>query len=274
MNMNCKGKVSIIMLSHNKIQYVEESVRSVLAQTYTNWELFFVDDSPRNDDIIHLMMKLKKGGMCKKAGGAIVDRINVLQTVYKQGDTNIINSTLKNINSDWVAFLNAGDIWAPEKLERQMSFMEEHGYSFSYTLYRLMDAESKDRGFVIGGKDHVNHMDMLKCCWAAYLTVMYDASKVGKIQVHAPCTNYYALWLRVSEKYDCHLLPENLAMLRTKWNKLGKILLTNNFKWRYDAYRVEEDLGRIKSLCYTIRNMWFGLVKWHKYVKRSNGNVL
>lgn len=75
-------------------------------------------------------------------------------------------------------------------------------------------------------------------------------------------------------KCDCRLqvnafqFPENLATLRTKWNKLGSIILTNNTRWRYDAYRLEEDLGRFTSLCYTLGNMLYGLVKWWKYVKR------
>ena len=99
---------------------------------------------------------------------------------------------------------------------------------------------------------------------------MFDAEKVGVMKIHSPWTNYYSLWLNVLEKSDCYLLPENLATFRTKWNRLGKILLTNNYKWRYDAFRIEEDHGRFISLCYTIRNMWYGMVKWYKYVKRTN----
>ena len=55
--METNGFVSIIMLSHNKAQFVEESVRSVLAQTYTNWELLFVDDNSADDTIKKMMGK-------------------------------------------------------------------------------------------------------------------------------------------------------------------------------------------------------------------------
>ena len=79
-----------------------------------------------------------------------------------------------------------------------------------------------------------------------------------------------AEWLNVSEMYDCYLLDENLATMRTKWGRLGGILLTDKLKWRYDAYRYDEWLGRITSLVYTIRNGWYGIVKWRKYVKRGS----
>ena len=268
------GLVSIIMLSRNQGRYVEESVRSVISQTYKNWELLFVDDSSQKDDTISKMMSLREEGKLRLEDGKVSDRIKVALSVYQRGDINIINSTLKEARGRWIAFLNVGDVWHPTKLEKQITFMEEHGYAFSYTQYRLMDSKSQDRGFLISGKEHVSHQDMLRCCWPAYMTVMYDAEKVGIMRFRSVWTNYYALWLNVSEKCDCYLLPENLATLRTRWNRLGKILLTNNYKWRCDAYRIEESFGRFVSLCYTIRNMWYGLVKWHKYVKRTNETVL
>ncbi len=99
---------------------------------------------------------------------------------------------------------------------------------------------------------------------------MYDAKKIGKIQVeNLKDNNDYALWLQVSQKADCHLLDENLAKMRTPWGMMGKLLLTNKIKWRYEVYRIEEDLKPIPSCLLTLRNMWYGVVKWMKYVKRN-----
>lgn len=260
--------VSIIMLSHNSSQYVEESVRSVMAQTYQNWELLFIDDSSK-DDTVTKMMDLKDEAKIRREDYTVIDRIKVSQTVSERGEVRNRNSSLKEARGRWIAFLNVGDVWAPDKLEKQIRFMEENGYAFSYHQYRLMDSKSKDRGFLISGKAHATHKDLLKCCWPAYLTVMYDAEKVGKVRERSSWTNDYAMWLCISDKADLYLLPESLATLRTKWNKLGSIILTNNTKWRYDAFRLEEDLGKFTSLCYTIRNGWYGFVKWWKYVKKA-----
>ena len=110
-------------------------------------------------------------------------RIKVSYIVGEDNDTPRRNSALANAQGRWIAFLDAGDIWEPTKMEKQIGFMEGHGYAFSYTQYGIIDKDSRDRGFVIGGKDRVTYQDMMKCCWPAYLTVMYDAEKVGRLQL-------------------------------------------------------------------------------------------
>lgn len=261
--------VSIIMLSHNRAQFVEESVRSVLAQTYTNWELLFVDDNSK-DDTISKMMALKEEARIKKDNGARIDRIKVSQTVWERGMSVNRNKAMKEARGRWIAFLDVGDVWAPDKLEKQIRFMEENQYSFSYTEYGLMNNRSQNRGVVISGKEHVNHQDMLKCCWPAYLTVMYDAQKVGKVRARiVKQNNDYALWLKISDRHDCHLLAENLATMRTPYGFFSRFMRTDKVKWRYECYRTEEDLGPLISFFYTIRNGYYGIVKWLYYVKRT-----
>lgn len=265
-----KGLVSIIMLSHNKAQFVEESVRSVMAQTYTNWELLFVDDNSK-DNTITLMMDLKDEAKIRKEDYSVIDRIKVSQTVTERGVSVNRNGALKEARGKWIAFLDVGDIWTPDKLEKQIRFMEENGYTFSYHKYGQMNNKSSNRGIVIGGKEHVTYQDMLKCCWPGYLTVMYDAENVAKFRLHnTKQNNDYSLWLAISEKNDCHLLNENLATMRTPYGIFSRWLRTDKIKWRYEVYRIEEDLGPITSFFYTVRNGWYGLVKWMKYVKKVN----
>lgn len=273
-NYQDKGLVSIIMLSHGDGSYVVDSVKSILAQTYQNWELLFVaktDDESlkpfsllREEDI-----KIQRRAGKELATSYSNSRIKASFIVGEDNDTPRRNSALANAQGRWIAFLDAGDIWEPTKLERQIGFMEEHGYAFSYTQYGIIDKDSRDRGFVIGGKDMVTYQDMMKCCWPAYLTVMYDAEKVGRLQLrNLEGNNDYALWLMACEEADCHLLKENLAKLRTKWSIFGKVLLTKGIKWRYEVYRIEYRKNPIAACLMTIRNMWYGVVKWGKYVNR------
>lgn len=124
MNAMSNDLASIIMLAHGRTQFVEESVRSVLAQTYSCWELLCVDDSPGYEVVRQLQdMKGKDS------------RIHVYQSVAQEGAGNDRNLALKDAHGRWIAFLDCGDVWEPEKLERQVAFMEEHGYAFSYTAY-------------------------------------------------------------------------------------------------------------------------------------------
>ena len=149
--------------------------------------------------------------------------------------------------------------------------MEEHGYAFSCHEYKEIDEQDHELGVYVSCKERVRKFDMYACCWPGCLTVMYDAHKVGLIQVSdIKKNNDTAMWLKVIRKADCYLLKENLAAMRTKWaSLLGKVLLTNSAKWRYDAYRYDEDLKPAKSFLYTIRNGCYGLVKWMKYVERK-----
>ena len=270
-----KGLVSIIMLSHGDSTHIVETVKSILAQTYQNWELLFVAKTD-NDESLKPFSSLREEDIKiqRRAGKELEtsysnSRIKVSFIVGENNDTPRRNSALANAQGRWIAFLDAGDIWEPTKLEKQIGFMEEHGYAFSYTQYGIIDRDSHDRGYVIGGKDRVTYQDMMKCCWPAYMTVMYDAEKVGRLQLrNLEGNNDYALWLMASEEADCYLLKENLAKLRTKWGMFGKFLLTNNIKWRYEVYRVEYRMNPVVSCLCTIRNMWYGVVKWGKYVNR------
>ena len=269
-----KGLVSIIMLSHGDSTYVVETVKSILAQTYQNWELLFV--AKTNDESLKPFSLLREEDIKiqRRAGKELTtsysnSRIKASFIVGEDNDTPRRNSALVNAQGRWIAFLDAGDIWEPTKLKKQIGFMEEHGYAFSYTQYGIIDRDSHDRGYVIGGKDRVTYQDMMKCCWPAYLTVMYDAEKVGILQMrNLKGNNDYALWLQACEKADCYLLKENLAKLRTKWGIFGKFLLTKGIKWRYEVYRIELRKNPIVACLMTIRNMCYGVVKWMKYVER------
>lgn len=129
-----KDLVSVIMLSKDNGRYVEETVRSVLAQTYQNWEIVFMDDSSK-DDTISQMMDLMNECRIKKEDGSYENRIKVSQSVQTRGFGVSVNSALKEAKGHWIAFLNVGDVWEPNKLERQIAFMEEKNYAFSYTQF-------------------------------------------------------------------------------------------------------------------------------------------
>ena len=124
---------------------------------------------------------------------------------------------------------------------------------------------------MIGGKEHIDYQEMMKCCWPAYLTVIYDLSKLGSVRVHhLDNNNDYALWLTIAEKEDCHLLKENLASMRTPYGWLGRFFMTKKLKWRYEVYRKEEDLSPLTSFFLTIRNCYYGIIKWMFYVHHGS----
>lgn len=258
--------VSIIMLSHDNGRYVAESVRSVIAQTYQNWELIFMDDSSK-DDTISQMMGLMKEGRVKLPDGTYHNRIVVSRNVESKGSAASMNSALRDARGRWIAFLNVGDLWEPTKLEKQVAFMEENGYAFTYTKYKYIDMKSKDRGDMMGGLKVVSHEDLIKCCWMGYLTVMYDTEKLGRFKMENILQhNDYALWMEVSKKADCYLLEECLASLRVSHRLLSPLPMFDKVGWRYEVFHTVEGLNPVVSAWLTIRNMIGGFVKKVKYV--------
>ena len=250
--------VSIIMPSYNTAGYIAESIQSVLAQTYNNWELIIVDDcSPDNTDevvkpfLADLRIKYLKN---EKNSGAAVSR----------------NRALREAKGKWIAFLDSDDLWMPEKLEKQIKFMEKNNYHFSYTKYAEIDTDGKRNGKVISGPKKITKTGFYNFCWPGCLTVMYDAEKVGLIQIaDIKKNNDYAMWLKVCQKTDCYLLDEELALYRR--GRAGSVS-THSIKtmigWHYKLFKEAEGQNAFVAIFNTSRNMVFGLSKKNRYVKQ------
>ena len=171
----------------------------------------------------------------------------------------------------WIAFLDSDDVWEPEKLERQIRFMEEHGYAFTYTCYQEIDIQSRPTGVMVSGPRHITHWGMLKYDWVGCLTVMYDQHRVGLVQIaRMKRLNDYAMWLKVIRKADCYLLDECLSRYRS--DRQGSVSNQGYLTlvvWHYRLFRQAEGMGRLASLFLTGVNIVFGIYKKLWYVKRS-----
>lgn len=249
--------VSIVMPSYNTAPYIMESIQSVLSQTYKNWELIVVDDcsTDNTDDVLASIHD---------------DRIKIFKNKENRGAALSRNKALREAKGRWIAFLDSDDIWKPEKLEKQISFMKKNGYSFSYTNYEEIDPEGKVTGVKVTGPLKITKLGMYNYCWPGCLTVMYDADKVGLVQItEIDKNNDYAMWLQVCKKTDCYLLNENLALYRKgRRGSLSTHSYINLVKWHFKLYRNVEKEGIIGSLFNTGRNLLFGIYKKKKYVLR------
>jgi glycosyltransferase involved in cell wall biosynthesis len=148
------------MPSYNTGKFIKQTIESVLAQTYANWELIIVDDcSPDNtDEIVKPFLSDQRIKYLKneKNSGAAVSR----------------NRALREAKGKWVAFLDSDDLWKPEKLEKQIGFMERNGYSFSYTNYSEIDESGKPNGTTVSGPKKITKAGFFNYCWPGCLTVM------------------------------------------------------------------------------------------------------
>lgn len=252
--------VSIIMPSYNTGAYIKETINSVVSQTYENWELIIVDDcsTDNTDEIVRSFQ--------------IDQRIRYLKNENNSGAAVSRNKAIKEARGKWIAFLDSDDLWVPEKLEKQISFMKNHEYSFSYTNYEEIDAEGNKIGVSVTGPKRITRAGMYNYCWPGCLTVMYDREYVGLVQIeNIKKNNDYAMWLKVCKKADCYLLDEVLGQYRR--GRAGSIS-THSYsaliKWHYRLFRVCDQRNPVVASIFTVRNLFFGLLKKIKYVKKVN----
>lgn len=250
--------VSIIMPSYNTANFISESIESVLRQTYANWEMIIVDDcsTDKTDEVVKPYLNDSRIVYIKnsKNRGAAVSR----------------NCALREAKGKWIAFLDSDDLWMPEKLEKQISFMKENDYHFSYTDYIEIDTKGK-KTVTVTGPRKVTKSGMFNYCWPGCLTVMYDAESVGLIQIaDIKKNNDYAMWLKVCKKVDCYLLDEILAEYRR--GRIGSVSthsVKTMIRWHYKLYREAEGQNSFASWLNTCRNLWFGIYKKIKYVRKN-----
>lgn len=249
--------VSVVMPTYNCGHFIRESIDSVLTQTYTNWELLIVDDCS-SDNTAELVKSFND------------PRIHYQCNEHNFGAAITRNIALKIAKGHWIAFLDSDDLWESTKLEKQIKFMEDNNYAFSYTKYQEIDDASKPTGAFVSGPKHVTRTGMYAFCWPGCLTVMYDVSKIGLIQIEdIKKNNDYAMWLRVCKKADCYLLDETLAKYRRgRTGSISTHNISTMIGWHYRLWHEAEKKGIVPSICLTFLNLVCGFYKKIKYVKR------
>lgn len=251
--------VSIIMPSYNTGRFIKETIESVLAQSYSAWELIIVDDcsTDNTDDVVNQYLA--------------DERIRYIKNDTNSGAAVSRNRALREAKGKWIAFLDSDDLWEPEKLQKQISFMRDNGYHFSYTNYIEIDEESKVNGKSVTGPKRISKHGMYNYCWMGCLTVMYDADTVGLIQIaDIKKNNDYAMWLKVCKKANCYLLDESLARYRKRSGSISNHGYVKLIKWHYKLYREAEKKNVVVSTINTIRNLGFGFMKKCFFVKTES----
>lgn len=252
------GLVSIIMPTWACAPFISASIRSVVAQTYQNWELLIQDDCSTDgtDEVVKPFVE--KDGRIKyacnaKNSGAAITR----------------NNALRRARGRWIAFLDSDDLWLPEKLEKQLRFMVDNGYAFSYHEYTEMDEAGADLGVYVSGIKKVSAFKMYACCWPGCLAVMYDAQKIGLVQIKdVKKNNDTAMWLKVVKKAPCYLLKENLARYRRRAVSITPKPLRKRIWAHYPLFRVAEGMNPVWATFWVVMNVFGNAYKKMFYVKR------
>jgi len=216
--------VSVIIPTYNRAALVKEAVASVLAQTYRDFELLVVDDGSTDGT--------------PEALAAFGREIRVLSRPGRGGVSEARNTGIAAAQGEWLAFLDSDDLWLPEKLERQIAFMEAQP--------RLLLSQTEEtwvrRGVRVnpprshckeGGRIFLRSLE--RCLVSPSAVVLHRRlwDDHGGFDEDLPAAEDYDLWLRLSWRYDVGLLPEPLIIKR------GGHADQLSRQWGLDRWRIQ-----------------------------------
>lgn len=182
--------VSIITPAYNAEKYISQTIESVIAQSYKNWEMIIINDNSKDNTlrIIKNYAKLDK-------------RIKLVNLEKNFGAANAWNVAFKIAKGKYLSFLDSDDIWVESKLEEQINYMKKNNYSFTYTKYEWIDEQSKPYGKVIKIPKSINYKSLLKNTNIGLLTVIIDREKINISNVPIVYMDWDLwLWAQIMKK--------------------------------------------------------------------------
>ncbi len=238
--------ISIIVPVYNVANYIEETIASVLAQTWEAWELLLVEDGS-GDDSLAVMERCARERQDH--------RKRIIRQPSNMGAAKARNRGLEEARGRYIAYLDADDLWAPEKLERELRFLREKEAAFVFTGYEFADERGRGTGKVVHVPKTLNYRQALSNTTIFTTTVMFDTARIDKELLEMPTVKSEdtALWFRVLRNgYTAYGLDENLV----RYRRGGGTLSSNKLEavrriWR--LYRRSENL----SLPYSAWNFVF-----------------
>ncbi|MDA7794265.1 glycosyltransferase family 2 protein [Flavobacteriales bacterium] len=229
--------ISIITPSYNSSLFIEECIRSVQKQSYTNWEMLIVDDCSKDNSLELIQSFADKDS-----------RIKLIALSQNVGAAEARNKALIQAKGKYIAFLDSDDLWLPNKLMKQIDFMSKTSCAFSFTAYQPM-SENGDQFFsIINVPAEINYHSYLKNTIIGCLTVVIDKEQTGDFKMpNIRSSHDMALWLDIMKRgFSAHGINENLAYYRIVSNS------NTAQKWKaatevWDVYRKVENLNLLYS---------------------------
>lgn len=232
--------VSIIVPAYHAEKVIGEAIDSVVAQTYPNWELLLVEDAGGDGTAEKIEEYVREHGE---------SRIRLIRQPENGGAAKARNRGLREAAGRYIAYLDADDLWEPEKLERELCFMRKKDAAFVFTGYEFADENGRRTGKVVHVPETLNYRQALSNTTIFTTTVLFDTEKIPRDLLEMPDVKSEdtALWWKVLRNgYLAWGLDENLA----RYRRAGKSLSSNKLEALrriWNLYRKVEGLGLPES---------------------------
>lgn len=234
-------EVSIVVPVYNAASYLEQTVAMVQKQSFTDWELLLVDDGS-SDESASMMKRMAEQE----------ERIRLFFQKENGGAARARNTGIREAKGRYLAFLDADDVWKPEKLERELAFLKERQAVFACTSYEFGDENGVGTGNVVHVPEVLTYRKALSRTVIFTTTVMLDLWKLPRELCRMPevkSEDTATWWQILRAGYPAYGLDENLAVYR----RPKKSLSSNKFaamRRIWNLYRKQEKLGVLASAWY------------------------
>lgn len=231
--------VSIIVPVYNAEKFIEETIQSVLNQTYMDWEMLLVNDCSTDNSKYIIEEYIKKD-----------KRIRIIDNKKNYKAAISRNNGIREARGKYICFLDADDLWDKEKLNRQIKFMKEKQCAFSFTGYEFADEKGIPNGKKVYVPNQINYKQSLRNTTIWTSTVMLDITKLSKDDIYMPDVargQDTATWWKILKKVDyAYGLNEILSFYRRSQGTLS----SNKFvalRRTWNLYRNIEKLSLLSS---------------------------
>ncbi|MDX7708507.1 MULTISPECIES: glycosyltransferase family 2 protein [Aeromonas] len=249
--MNSCQLVSIIMPSYNSADTIAKSIESVQKQDYAHWELLITDDCS-SDRTVEIVRQLASQD----------PRISIEVNSVNSGAGFSRNQSINRSSGKYIAFLDADDLWLPNKLSTQVFYMEQTGAVFSYTAYqKFSDA---GLGGILMPPTRVTYKELLRGSVIGCLTAMFNAEVLGRQNMPLIRKRQdMGLWLKLLQLCkEAHGIPQVLAQYRVDSGMSQNKFNAACYQWL--LYRDVVGLNFMQSVWYF---GWYALNGFIKYRK-------
>lgn len=246
--------VSIITANYNCEQFIKQTIDSVLAQTYKDWEMIIVDDVS-SDKSIEMIENYQREDT----------RIKLIKLEKNTGPAGARNRAIEEANGRYIAFLDSDDYWHKDKLTRQLNFMNDNNSALSFTAYTTITEVKSEEIQRITVPLHVDYSMLLRQNIMGCLTVIYDTKQLGKVYMPNIIRRQdYALWLKILKViHKADGLNESLAYYRVRTTSVSSNkILAAQYHWK--VLRDIEKLSLYKAIYYFGWYTYKSILKYKK----------
>lgn len=246
--------VSIIMPCHNGANFIKAAIESVMAQTYSDWELLIINDNS-TDTSSQIIKEYENKD----------PRIKYLENTNNTGmPATPRNVGIEKANGRYIAFLDCDDIWISSKLQKQIPLFAERDCGVVFSYYKKIDEKGSIISNSIVSPKVVSYKKLLNGDCIGNLTGVYDTKKTGKVFQHEIHAEDYLMWLEILKK---GFYAKNTNTLEGYYRISSSSTSSNKFKsakWNWNIYKNELKLPFLKAFFHFSLYCLNGIFKFFK----------